>query len=182
MWAWTRRAGWRLWGAIAALAVCLGLLVDLPEAKSQLEEAVSAVIPIGAALIPYAALFGAIFVGGTLLTATVKWLWDIYLDIRLDRPMRRAFQECYPQIQRCRELNSEEGRTIERHVIWVSELKELSGRLHPFGIKTPSLPGKVKIGDAQRRWSIYLARLTVLANHGNLEAARQMNPSESDQD
>ena len=70
----------RIWAAIAGIAVFVSILGGFGDASDRLGSAVEAVSPIVAALIPFGALFGAVFLILLLVGMGYQWVDDLRND------------------------------------------------------------------------------------------------------
>ena len=161
---------------VAGVGLCLGILVNFPIARTQLESAINKVLPIGAALVPWFAFAGALFFGGVLTGGIV--LWEV--DRRRGGPAKREFMSKHGAIKQLRESllaldNPPFGETGLEHASRATEvytgIEILAFELDRLGIATPELLVDQK-GD-KFTWVRTLARLEGYACSGYLEAAIQ---------
>ena len=89
-----------LWTAFVILSVCLGFFADFPTGRSQLEDSLSNILPLGAALLPYIALAGVVGFGGRILVWAIKWRIDHWKE----GPKMRRLKGMQSRIKLCQSL------------------------------------------------------------------------------
>ena len=89
-----------LWTAFVILSVCLGFFADFPTGRSQLEDSLSNILPLGAALLPYIAFAGVVGFGGRILVWAIKWS----IDHLKEGPEIRRLKGMQYRIKLCKSL------------------------------------------------------------------------------
>ena len=145
------------------------------DAADRLQSAVEAVLPIGASLIPFGALFGTVLLSGLLLGAGYEWVQDW----RKNGPARRKFKCLNERIGEVSRLVAGQLRPTLHGVVMLAEepsfreaageVEILADKLRDLGIQTPS--------ELQRNiqsiseWTSYLGSLKAYSRDGNVEYA-----------
>lgn len=170
---------------IAAFAVVLSILVGFDEATERLDTAVEAVSPIVAALIPFGALFGAVFLCGLL--AGMGYVYVV--DRRDNGPEKRKFESLHDELAEARKKLEESmsghdpaypeelyaqyrGRLEEADAL----VESLAGELKQIGIATPPV-GNIHSSDKVEKWLKTLPRLAGFSSRGDLDAAIRFGDS-----
>ena len=165
----------RIWAIVAAIAVFVSILGGFNDATARLEAAVEAVFPIGAALIPFVALFGIISLSALLVGAGYEWV----VDRRNNGPARRKFKGLHERIDRINDSlasvgtwNSNTDRAIDLDAFFsevAGEVEVLADELRNQGIQTPTeLKPNIQSID---EWTNYVATLKAYVPDGNYQYA-----------
>ena len=176
-----------IWTITGALAVCVTLLVGFTDARDNLVEAIDTVSPIGAALVPFVAMFGIVVAGGLLATQAIRLLTD-----RLsDGPRKRALRDLHPAIRDCEQallalpgqLNEYVPKDFADATVRGvnTELRILAQELDKLGIPRP--PTVDVLSEAANSWLEFLTPLGFYARDGRLDDALGCysgNPSRDD--
>ena len=157
---------------------CLGFLADFPGGRSKLEDSMSAILPLGAAFLPYLALVGVIYGGGQI----ASWVVRTSRDLLQDGPSMREFKALASAVGDCKRdllthlqttyLSSDIFTKTERESRLTVEVKLLMDQLQ--ALKVPVFDFS-HIGN-QEQWQMLVAYLTTmetLAQSGNLSHARR---------
>ena len=149
-------------------------------AAERLENGESAIFNVGVVVLRWAVLGAAVFAGVILLQRGLPKAWNIYLDVRYDRPAQRRFMALGPLIMQCQEainvyaVGTSPGHNdheISRRLTVANEKSlQLYAELNNLGISPGSL-----VTTTGSDWRLYLARLAVKAEHGDLEGARRLS-------
>lgn len=167
----------KAWPAFAGLALCLGFVMDVMNARTELEKHMSTILPIFPAVFPLISAVGALYFGGIIL----KWIWDKSLDRYRGGPKKRQFQAMRLAIQSCRTHLEALDQPMHLGMQLFSpdspaQVSENLTRLHldlrQLGIEMPD--ADLGSPEHRRRLAAYLARLEINAQHGDLERARQL--------
>ena len=166
-----------LWTAFAVFALCLGLLVDFPNGRDKLEDSVSAVLPVAAALLPYIAMVGSIVGGGRI----VIWASMLGIDRLNQGPSRRAFIVLNADIRLTKELLISQSNN---HLLFLSDKAaaysnycKVVAQLDNLRTKLVKLEIEIGIIDVERedqrlQMIGMLSSLEVHAVQGDIEKAR----------
>ncbi len=165
--------------AFLILAACLSFLTDYPIASSRLEDSVSAIFPVGAALLPYVALVGAVYGGGRVC----QWILSRSIDLLRGGPSVRKFRALEVDISNCKnqlislleDLRPPSLRYTDasREFKLRTELAVLFGRLRQLSVPAPPL-SSVLNEKGRAALVPYLAVMQELARVGGLADARLM--------
>ena len=176
MWELLRSTGRPAWSAMGVLAVLVTLLVGYLYLRERFEDLMNRCVPAGAALIQVAFVGGLVLSGTGLVYLILRKAFNLYLDVRDDRPAKQKFRDCGKQMVKCANQLSwltkyPGGTSRPQFVSYVTELRALSLVLRELGIWAPPT-------EKLDLWEEYIARLRVLASHGDLEEARRYQPSQ----
>ena len=150
------------------------IAVGLGEAADRLETAVESVSPVVAALIPFGALFGAVFLILLLVGMGYQWVDDL----RNDGPKRRKFACLYERMESVLGLlvrlgtRSSSGRMLRDGAEFyevTGEVEVLAGKLKALEIPTP--PGLELNLQSVNEWENYVAIMKSYARDGNYQYA-----------
>ena len=169
---WLRKSPAALYAAFAGIALCLDFLADFPVAKSHLVNAVDAVFPLGAAILPWAA-WGVIIVLGSFSALKIsQWV----VDRVGDGPSRRRFQGMGPRLSYCRagivslydtpSFMPRSGDEIAQRAEVNAEVNLIFDQLRSLRITLPKPDVKTDVLIA------YFATMETLADRGELRRAR----------
>lgn len=166
------------WTGFAILAVCVGFIADFPVGRSELEDSVNAIFPVGAASLPYLALGGVIYGGGLI----VRWISRTSADLLHGGPSVRRFQSLSRDIGTCNRLlvnhlegfhpSSEAYSKTARETELNIEINLLLDGLQSLGIPVPDF-GQVGNEERLRFLVAYLTAMETLARSGNLKHAQR---------
>ena len=166
-----------LWVGFVGLCICLGFWADLPAPKDKLESAVSAIIPVGAALLPWAVWGATVFFAVHTARASYAWVAD-----RLrGGPSVRKFQALAPRARHCREIlvrhsdaqscDEGEGEHTFQYSHANVEIRQLLYEFTRLGISTPTF-NKVQEREQLPFFISYFTGMESLATNGNLQHAK----------
>ena len=160
------------------LITSLGFLADFPVGRSRLEDSVSSIFPIGAALLPYIALAGVIFGGGQVS----PWIIRKSIELLHNGPSVRKFRALEGPLQQCKHHLIEYVETpsssslsrVSDHSALIVELNLVIRQLIELDIQVPDF-GYLINRERSRSWVAYLAATEELAKSGRLQDAREGN-------
>ena len=165
----------KIWATIAGIAVFVSILGGFGDAADRLDTAVDAVLPIGAALIFYGALFGTVLLSGVLVGMVGDWV----IDRRRGGPANRDFASMHEKIIRVNKSlsllefrMSEHTDVKDRRAIYLktaTEVEVLADALTDKGIRTPPILDRDTPNIGQ--WMDYLSILEVYASEANHQYA-----------
>ena len=166
----------------------MSFLVNFPAGRTQLEDSVSTLTPLGAALLPYIAVAGVFGFGGCF----AFWVLQRSVDAWTGGPDKRHFMRLHGRIERCKASLSVYDNNMfnlepwddnsfgssfwsERYAEYIhlhEELQQLERDLKIIGIRTP----EIDLYDYYKGANLHqhLVRLEVLARHGNVQSAREL--------
>lgn len=161
----------------------VGLLVDLPTATSKMADALDDAVPtMSDVIITWIAWGGTVFFGGLLVERIGRTVANLYMDIVNNRHRSETLRSLSGRIEGARAYieesqNEQKDRTDKevklREAILLMELVVLSKDLRKLGVNSPSAN---RLDYNQEEWEIHLAKLEVLAKHGELGVARSLVP------
>ena len=165
-----------LWTAFVGLGACLGFWADLPVSKDALVNAVSAIVPLGAALLPWVVWISTLYFGLRIIQAFGVWV----IDLRNDVPSARRFQALAQRVKSCRvqltdylDLPSPEGKgeDISQRSRANVEVRMLLCEFQDLGISTPEFDN---VQDEEKVVYLisYFTGMERLAAGGHLRHAR----------
>ena len=170
---------WAVWVPIALGVFSLGLLiyVDAPILEERLGISGSGISIVFVATLRWAGLSLAITVGVALLLFATPKVWNVYLDLRHDRPAQRRFKALWPLLVECQQaidayaVGTSPGHSqhdVNRRLAVADEKSlQLNSELNKLGVTLGT-----EDMTAGLDWREYLARLAVRAERGDLQGAR----------
>ncbi len=175
----------RITGLVVGIGVCLGILVNFPVARTQLENSIDRVSAIVAALVPWIAFAGALFFSFILAGGIVMW----EVDRRRAGPEKRRFICLRGALAEAREkleesmsgfdplYSQETSAQFQGRLEEVDALVEsLADELKQLGIATPPV-GNIHQTNEVHKWLKALPRLVGYSSRGDLDAAIRLGES-----
>lgn len=158
----------------------MGILVNFPVARTQLENSLDKVSPIVAALVPWIAFAGALFFSFILVGGIAMW----EVDRRRAGPEKRRFICLRGALAESREKleasMSEYDVFVETRAQYQGRLEEvdalvesLADDLNQLGISTPPV-GDIHLSENVNMWLVALPRFQALSARGDLDAAKRL--------
>jgi len=163
---------------LVILVTSLSFLADFPVGRSRLEDSVSSIFPIGAALLLYLALAGVVFGGGQLSL----WIIRKGIDLLRDGPNVRKFRALEGPLRQCKHHMIEYVETassyslgrVSDHSALIVELNLVVRQLIELNIQVPDF-GYFTNRERSRTWVAYLSAMEELSKGGRLQDARESN-------
>ena len=161
---------------LVILVISLSFLADFPAWRSPLEDSLNDIFPVGAALLPYLALAGVVYLGGQVSI----WMVRKGIDLLRNGPRVRAFRALedplgkskHHLIQYVETPSSSSLGKVSDHSALIVELNLIVRQLIELDIQVPDF-GYLVNRERSQSWVAYLAAMEELAKGGRLEDARE---------
>ncbi len=163
---------------LVILVTSLSFLSDFPAWRSRLEDSANDIFPLGAALLPYIALAGAVYGGGQVAI----WMIGKGVDLLRNGPRVREFRALEDPLRKSKRhlieyvetpSSSSLGKVSDRSALIV-ELNLIARQLIELDIQAPDF-GYLVNRERSQSWVAYLAAMEELAKGGRLQDAREGN-------
>ena len=163
---------------LVILVTSLSFLTDFPAWRSRLEDSLTDIFPVGAAVLPYLALAGVVYAGGQVSI----WIIGKGIDLLRNGPRVRAFRALEEPLGKSKHhliqyvetpSSSSLGKVSDRSALIV-ELNLIVRQLIELDIQVPDF-GYLVNRERSQSWVAYLAAMEELAKGGRLQDALEGN-------